>query len=116
MWHARHAMSRPAETLNACRAGRSLANPAKQLIELNPAYSPFVNLTCANNGTKSVDVFDAAVGGYHVNVSTTAYGYYRLTANATVLTVQASACCRFTHVVLAGCSLRCPFYPESACG
>ena len=103
-------MRRPADARSPrpC-AGRSLANPAKQLIELNPAYAPYVNLTCADNGTKSVDVFDPAVGGYHVNASTTCYGYYRLTANATVLTVQVAGdphlpCMRCPSAA-GGCSL-----------
>jgi hypothetical protein len=67
-------------------AGRSLANPAKQLIELNPAYAPYANVSY--NGTNLPDAFSPAVGGYYVNVTTTVYGYYRLFANATYLSVQ----------------------------
>lgn len=74
------------KTSGAWCAGRSLANPNTQLLELNPAYSAFATL--AYNGTALPDVFSPANGGYFVNSSTTVYGYQRLFANATTLTVQ----------------------------
>ncbi|BDA47066.1 probable inactive purple acid phosphatase 2 [Coccomyxa sp. Obi] len=69
-------------------AGRSLANPAKQLLEENKFYASFA--TAYYNGTLNAfpDPFEAVNGGYHVNSSTTVYGYQRLTANATHLTLQ----------------------------
>ena len=85
------------EELHACCSGRSLANPSTQLLELNPAYSAFASL--AYNGTSLPDTFAPANGGYYVNASTTVYGYQRLFANATTLTVQV---CMFPepHIVL----------------
>ena len=72
--------------LFSAAAGRSLANPAKQLIELNPTYAPYANVSY--NGTNLPDVFAPSSGGYYVNTTTTVYGYYRLFANATYLSVQ----------------------------
>lgn len=68
--------------------GRNLAKPASQLLEVNPAYAPYA--TAYYNGTLNAfpDPFEAVNGGYHVNVSTTVYGYQRLIANATTLTFQ----------------------------
>ncbi len=68
--------------------GRSLANPASQLLEINPTYAPYA--TAYYNGTLNAfpDPFEAVNGGYHVNVTTTVYGYQRLIADATTLTFQ----------------------------
>ena len=82
----------------ACCAGRGLANPLTQLLELNAAYAPYANL--AYNGTNLPDVFAPANGGYYVNSTTTVYGYQRLFANATTLTVQVCA-----STVLLACTL-----------
>ena len=85
-------------------AGRSLANPLTQLLELNAAYAPYANL--AYNGTNLPDVFAPANGGYYVNSTTTVYGYQRLFANATTLTVQVCGCfCSTAGVQYQSCML-----------
>jgi hypothetical protein len=67
-------------------AGRSLANPSSQLLELNPTYAPYAGY--AYNNTNLTDPFAFSSGGFYVNAATTTYGYQRLFANATTLIVQ----------------------------
>lgn len=76
-------------TIVSALVGRGLAN-LNNINENNPAYQQYVG--AVYNGTDlgvASDPFAPANGGYYVsNVALQVYGYQRMTANCTTLTIQ----------------------------